>query len=396
MTTPDFEPSDEIVSLATGALRSMPVTQGPSEAVLGRILADLHAASGPRPPVPARPRFASRATRSAVAAVVVTGLCALVVTWVLRPASAFAEVAQKFRDARTLVYRTTLQIAGQPEPIALRVLVKAPALIRCEVESAGTVTVIDGVGGRILVLDPKSRSALLLEGSAAADGRATNLAASQVEGLRNLAEARSEPVGRRRIGNVEAEGFRVGKAGEEVLVWVDLRARVPLRIELKTRINGVENPISLSNFQFDPSLDDRLFSFEPPAGYALYKGHNRARSDEEAIVDMLRSYAEHAQGRFPLQFADWSVYAQGLPETELRGEANAEAVRLIQNITRVQIFLNECEGDNGYRPEGVRLGDADKILFWYRRKGSTGYRAIFGDLHAADVTADQLPRKSGP
>jgi hypothetical protein len=278
----------------------------------------------------------------------------------------------------------------------LRVLVKAPALIRCEVESDGSVTVIDGIGNRILVLDPKSRSALLLEGPVAADGGATNLAAGQVEELRKLAAARSEPVGRRRIGDVEAEGFRVGQPGQDVLVWVDPRAKVPLRIDLKTQVNDVLVPVSLANFQFDPSLDDRLFRFEPPAGYALSTGQNAARSDDEAIADMLRTYAEHAEGRFPRQFADWTVYAHGLPEDELRGAANAEAVRLIQNITRVQIFLIECQEDYGYRPEGVKLGDADKVLFWYRRKGSAGYRAIYGDLHAADVTADQLPDRTGP
>jgi hypothetical protein len=118
----------------------------------------------------------------------------------------------------------------------------APALIRCEVETDGSVTVVDGTGNRILVLDPKSRSALLLEGLVAAGGGATNLAARQVEELCKLAEARSEPVGRRRIGDVEADGFRVGQPGEEVLVWVDPRAKVPLRIDFKTRVNDVEIP----------------------------------------------------------------------------------------------------------------------------------------------------------
>ena len=84
--------------------------------------------------------------------------------------------------------------------------------------------------------------------------------------------------------------------------------------------------------------------------------------------------------------------AEGSPTTTCGAEANPEAVRLIQNTARVQILLIKCKGDYGYRPEGVKLGDADKILFWFRRPGSTLYRAIYGDLHAADVTADQLPQ----
>jgi hypothetical protein len=50
----------------------------------------------------------------------------------------------------------------------------------------------------------------------------------------------------------------------------------------------------------------------------------------------------------------------------------------------------------GYRSDGVKLGDADKILFWYRPDGAAGYRALFGDLHADDVTADKLPEKPKP
>jgi hypothetical protein len=50
----------------------------------------------------------------------------------------------------------------------------------------------------------------------------------------------------------------------------------------------------------------------------------------------------------------------------------------------------------GYRPDGVKLGDADKILFWYRPDGATSYRALYGDLHGAAVSADKLPEKPKP
>ncbi len=46
--------------------------------------------------------------------------------------------------------------------------------------------------------------------------------------------------------------------------------------------------------------------------------------------------------------------------------------------------------------DAMKLGDADKILFWYKLKGKETYRAVFGDLHVADVTADQLPAVEKP
>jgi hypothetical protein len=39
----------------------------------------------------------------------------------------------------------------------------------------------------------------------------------------------------------------------------------------------------------------------------------------------------------------------------------------------------------------VKLGDKDRIVFWYQLEKSDKYRAIFGDLRVEDVTKDQLP-----
>ena len=91
-----------------------------------------------------------------------------------------------------------------------------------------------------------------------------NLAARQVEGLRKMAEAASEPIGRRRIGKIEAKASASGKGSRKLLVSVDPKAKVPLRIDLKTQVNDVEVPVSLADFQLDPSLDNGLFRFEPP------------------------------------------------------------------------------------------------------------------------------------
>ena len=54
------------------------------------------------------------------------------------------------------------------------------------------------------------------------------------------------------------------------------------------------------------------------------------------------------------------------------------------------------KGGFGYRSDGVKLGDADKILFWYRPEGAADYRVIYGDLHVSDVTEDRLPEKPKP
>jgi outer membrane lipoprotein-sorting protein len=392
-TPPDREPSDRLLARAVEALRQAPVPDGPSAAVAARTLALLQAASGPCPPAPRR-RVRRWPMRSAAAALIAAALFYVVGAWLARPALAFAEAAQKLRDARVLAYRSTMQIKGQPA-VTVRVVVKSPALMRTEAEPDGPVTLFDAARNRTLVVDSKTRTALLLEGPASTDGAVADMFAKEVDGLRQLTEARTEPVGRRRIGAVEAEGFRVRQHGQEMIVWVDPAAKLPLQIDVKARVNEIEVSGSLADFQIDPPLDDALFRFEPPAGYALSKGQNAGMSDDEAIAETLRTYAEHAAGAFPARLDDWADYSQRIPRAEQDGATNPRAIRLVQVLARFQVFLMTRKGEYGYRPNGVKLGDAGKMLLWYRRKGSPEYRAIYGDLHAADVTADQVPEQVG-
>jgi outer membrane lipoprotein-sorting protein len=392
-TPPDREPSDRLLARAVLALRRAPVPEGPSTEVVSQTLALLQAASGPCPPAPRR--TARRwAMRSAAAAVVAAGLFYIVGAWLARPALAFAEAAQKLRDARVLGYRTTMQINGQPA-VTVRVLVKAPALMRTEAEPDGPVSLFDAVRNRTLIVDSKTRTALLLEGPASADGAVADVFAKEVDGLRQLTKARTEPVGRRRIGTVNAEGFRVRQHGQEMIVWVDPAAKLPLQIDVKGSINDIEVIGSLADFQIDPPLNDALFRFEPPAGFALTKGQNAGMSDDEAIAETLRTYAEHAEGAFPARLDDWVDYSKRVPRAEQDGATNPRVIRLVQVLARFQVFLMSHEGEFGYRPQGVKLGDTAKMLLWYRRKGAPGYRAIYGDLHAADITADQVPEQVG-
>jgi outer membrane lipoprotein-sorting protein len=392
---PKSNDPDDLLARAVAALRRMPVPEGPSEEAAARILADLHALSGRRPPVSRRWRGARRAIRIA-AIVVAAGLCCAAGIWVTRPASAFVVVAQKLRAARTLTYRTTTRIPGQPTPVTSRVLLKAPGLIRCEVEPAsGGITVFDAAHNRTLVLDPTTKSALLLEGSTSPDGDASDSVAAEIEGLRKLAESKGEPVGRRRIGRVEAEGFRVQQGWQNLVVWIDAGASLPMRIDVTARVRDVEVTGSLDDFRIDPPLDDALFRFDPPAGYALTKGQYPPMNDEEAIADLLRTYAYHAEGAFPPRFDDWAAYGKQIANDKSDDKINIKLVRLAQTFARLQIFLLNHEGNYGYKSEGVKLGDSDKVLFWYRPKGSEVYRAIYGDLHAADAAAGQLPKPAG-
>ena len=161
---------------------------------------------------------------------------------------------------------------------------------------------------------------------------------------------------------------------------------------------------TIRDFEIDPKLDDSLFSQEPPQGYAFSKvtlsdpNDKDDGSPEAAVAKLLRGFAEKSAGSFPTRLDDWTGYDKLTPKGTFKSPTDPDLIRMVTVTVRVQMFLLERKDDYGYKADGVKLGDATKIIFWYKPKDKATFRALFGDLHAADVTADQLPvvEKSRP
>jgi hypothetical protein len=49
-----------------------------------------------------------------------------------------------------------------------------------------------------------------------------------------------------------------------------------------------------------------------------------------------------------------------------------------------------------YLGKGVKLGDKDRIVCWYKPKDTPNYHVVYGDLSVKDVTADALPLPTQP
>ena len=71
-----------------------------------------------------------------------------------------------------------------------------------------------------------------------------------------------------------------------------------------------------------------------------------------------------------------------------------ETGRLMMTFVRGMLFLQilEARSEFQYSGNGVKLGDAEKAIFWYQPKGSETYRIIYGDLSVKDVSAEELPK----
>jgi hypothetical protein len=97
---------------------------------------------------------------------------------------------------------------------------------------------------------------------------------------------------------------------------------------------------------------------------------------------------------FPPTPLDRAAFQKQFPAGKFKDATDPRLVRVSQSLAASVVFLQfELKNTYGYKADGVNSGDADKVLFWYRKMGAEKYGAIFGDLHTDDVTADRLPEK---
>ena len=63
----------------------------------------------------------------------------------------------------------------------------------------------------------------------------------------------------------------------------------------------------------------------------------------------------------------------------------------------MHVFITQqiAEGSWKYLGTGVKLGDKDRMVCWYRPKGSRTYRVVHGDLSIKDVEPEDLPLPVG-
>jgi hypothetical protein len=56
-------------------------------------------------------------------------------------------------------------------------------------------------------------------------------------------------------------------------------------------------------------------------------------------------------------------------------------------------FVKNRTVENSFRyiGKGVKLGDEERIVCWYKLKGSDIYRVVYGDLSVRDIAPEDLP-----
>lgn len=156
------------------------------------------------------------------------------------------------------------------------------------------------------------------------------------------------------------------------------------------------------DIDFDAELDDSLFSLDPPPGYSM-ETEQRAQVTEAQMIEYLGAMADYNSQTFPDQ--PYSIGSDRLNEVYDKPEADRTLAeqKLLDIVDQFKManlnlmptghFIEDhtVKGTFRYLGKGVKLGDADRIICWYKLKDTGAYRAVCGDLSVRDVAPADLP-----
>lgn len=313
-----------------------------------------------------------------------------------RTSVTFAEVIEPILNARTVAFDL---FVGEDETGPVIHDIVKDSLIRRTMSNIETIMIIDLDNAKMLILDPQQNNAAYVEikGPLKEATRSyLRLVREIIAKLKDHPEWHVTELGQQEIDGQRAVGFHVSGGDQQLTVWADRKLAVPIRMELRR----AQSVLAIfKNIEFDVLVDDSLVSMDAPDGYTLSQDElNLGDFNEQDLIETLRMWAELLlDGRFPDHLsAEWimkkvPVLGEKIDELDVSEE---EKIQLGTRLGRGLIFFQFLRHQNEYHyaGKGVKLGDAEKAIFWYRPKSSDNYRVIYGDLSVKDVALDELPK----
>ena len=312
---------------------------------------------------------------------------------------AWADVVRPILTARTVVF-DVIMAEGENVPIT-RVMNMGTQRVRSELlspdgKTVQVIAIFDYDTSRMLELIPKQQTAVLIDLKDLPEKPENILETMRniITQLHNDPNVSVEELGEKEIDAQVAKGFRVTGPDVELTVWADPQTALPIRMEQKWR----QMQFVCTNFEFDVELDESLFNMEIPEGYSeLPTGELPiASTTEQDLVETLRMWAEMIlDGVFPEDFSG-QTYVDDVNKNrkkfvKLQKEQRVElGLKFGRGFIFVQLL--KAENDWHYVGKGVRLGDAESPVCWYRPEDSETYRVIYGDLTVRDVAPADLPK----
>jgi outer membrane lipoprotein-sorting protein len=408
----DESNNDELLDRATGLLHDTPVAQPPGEDLIAQTLSRLAVESE-------SPNFNWKIfimkNRSWAAAAVIAIVSGIALLWAFQRQSsvAFGDVLAKVRDISAVSFNIKSTLGGasnQPaHPFTAQVTVEEPSKMREVLPPGRMIAILDCAKGQQLMLDPIAKTAERMEFKGDGFKRAQQM--NMLDQFRNFDSKDFHPVGTKIIDQHKLQGFVKSDATGQTTVWVDPATRLPMRMEMSGGILLTGQQFEFTDFNWNPQVDDNMFSLTPPAGYKLSQmSIDMSSVSEQGLISGLRHFAEFNNGQFPDSFtmADLMKAIRNAKSPRLKPQdaSNLEALKAammeqrqqsmkqFMPIARAIAFVDNSENgsDWHYAGKGVKLNDSARPIMWYKPKGLHRYRVIDATLHVSEVDADHLPQ----
>ncbi len=374
----------------------------------------------------------SRITKLAAAAVIV--LAAVVGTAYFTASIdgsniALADVIERISEAHNVKYKETFY-PGQKNEFTTEQMINEWGVIR-SVFSNGDINLFDFIAGKQLSIMPRSKRATLTH--RVGRKRHKGLFNYYLSWISRMHEKEGEFIGTELINGIRADVFVVKAPFEETTIWVNPETNLPIEIKMvdfpnpdkniivpKMRLSerdfggernvirsitivsgrgspeGIHNEMTIvmSDFVWNADVDASLFSLVPPEGYTLEeKQFDVTEPGETQLIEALAFWTEMCDGQFPSKINDLGdqdkVKALLVAKYDRDGDPKEEledACKKMNRILQAVYFVQEQKvgGSWGYAGDGVKLGESDVAICWWKKKDSDTYRVIYGDISIAD------------
>lgn len=338
---------------------------------------------------------------SAAAAVLVAAVVAVTV-FTASPRVAFANVLDKLREIETATFK--MVVVSKDAPMTLDCFVMRPNFMRQEAVSNGEqiINVFDFDAERMISLVPAGRFASVVDLSGLTpQGAHYNI----IEEVSKISEDNAELIGEEVIDGKRLLRYDFTNGDYSGKIWVDPATSLIYRSEMTSKpINGETSTIVSDRFVWNPPLERDLFEMSIPPGYQTVTAGDRP-SDAADVAAVLRLYVFDNNGVFPDEFNAYSLLGvqqvispPGVDREQMRRRilrlarkitsdpelSLEEAGPIIQDLTgRIApaAILLGFASDSDYRwlGSGVREGDGESVVCYWKSLDGDGYTVIRGD-----------------
>jgi outer membrane lipoprotein-sorting protein len=342
----------------------------------------------------------SKVTKLAIAAAIVIAAFILFhSTTFVSPT--FAEVIKPLFTAQTIAFDMIFGQEGR-DPI-MHDIVKGQMIRRTMTNLPNVTMIIDVEGEKMLNLysaDGKQGMAEFIDIKGPLKEGTKNFLAfirDTITRMQSSPDFKTEKLPKKEFDGRTLIGFLSKGSNENITIWADPKTTLPVRIEMKFG----QQDVLIKNFEFDIPVDESLVSMEIPAGFTAKKAvMDLTNPTEQDFVKILGIWAKLVlDGQFPDNLSTqefMKLIGQLQQKLGQQGVSPEEGQKIGESYAKgimfLQLFELQGKGPWHYAGKGVKFGEADKPVFWYKLKDATTWRVIYGDMAVKDVAEENLPK----